>query len=120
MTIIKSVWFKDIKKVLLLLAALLFIYSLQRLIFFWYNINYFPDISSSEIIQCFLGGLVFDLSAIFSLNFLFIILFFIPYFNKRSALIKTNTILFFRICSLNSQTFLIYMTFIIHMKIINV
>ncbi|MEI7597491.1 MAG: LTA synthase family protein [Bacteroidota bacterium] len=95
MNFIKSVFFKDIKKVLLLIAALLLIYSMQRLIFFWYNISYFPDISSSEIIICFLGGLVFDLSAIFSLNFLFITIFFFPYINKNAFLTKVNTVLFF-------------------------
>ncbi|MCB9013880.1 MAG: sulfatase-like hydrolase/transferase [Bacteroidales bacterium] len=55
------------------------LYSFCRLIFFWYNISFFPELRGKELVSVFTAGLLFDASAIVYTNFLFIVLFLLPF-----------------------------------------
>lgn len=100
MNFFKSVLFQDIKRFALLFASLLVIYSLQRLIFVLYNFQYFSEISSFNLFRAFAGGIIFDLSAIFTINIVFVVLFFAPRLNKIKRVEQVNKILFLIINSI--------------------
>ena len=55
----------------LLLVFVLF--SICRLAYYWYNIEFFTGISGNQLLYIFLGGLRFDTSAILYVNILFIL-----------------------------------------------
>lgn len=65
------------------LSYLLFL--LCRIIFLWVNHTYYADLTSSEMIKIFKGGLVFDTSAIVYINSLYIVLMLFPLHYKESA-----------------------------------
>ncbi len=66
-------------KLILLLIALTFIMFISRIIFFFFNYNYFSDIALKELIPLFFYGIRFDLSAIFTLNLPVIVLLLLPF-----------------------------------------
>jgi phosphoglycerol transferase MdoB-like AlkP superfamily enzyme len=61
-----------------MLLMLLF-YTLCRLGFYWYNIELFSEVSAKGLMMILLGGLKFDISALFYINSLFILLQIIPF-----------------------------------------
>jgi phosphoglycerol transferase MdoB-like AlkP superfamily enzyme len=61
------------------IAFLLGISAFIRLGFYLVNMSYFGELSSSEIILAFLTGVRFDISGIFYLNIIIVILFNLPY-----------------------------------------
>ncbi len=60
-------------------SILMLLYMLQRLFFFWQNINLFPEVDSSLLSRLCIGGLRFDLSALCYINSLYFILQLIPF-----------------------------------------
>lgn len=56
------------------LSVVFIIYQLTRLVFYFYNIQHFPEVSLTDLLYMLWGGLRFDLAAILYLNLLFIVL----------------------------------------------
>ena len=54
------------------------IYMVMRWLFYYMNIQYFPDVTLGEMMTMSLGGLRFDLSALCYINLLCVVLQFIP------------------------------------------
>lgn len=54
------------------------IYQLTRLVFYFYNVQHFPEVGFTDLLYMLWGGLRFDLTAIIYLNLLFIVLSVIP------------------------------------------
>lgn len=57
---------------------LIVIYMVMRWLFYYMNIQYFPDVTLGEMIKMSLGGLRFDISALCYINLLCVVLQFIP------------------------------------------
>lgn len=61
------------------IGSVLLLYALCRLLFYCFNLSYFADIKSIQLLLINLSGLRFDLSAIILSNSLFILLFLLPF-----------------------------------------
>lgn len=64
---------------------LMFIYSVSRIIFFAFNSGIFPNVNLASFLRIMRGGVMFDTSAILTINALFFLLCLIPFnfkFNK--------------------------------------
>ncbi|WP_293933905.1 LTA synthase family protein [Sphingobacterium sp. UBA6645] len=59
-------------------TMMLLIYQLLRIGFYAYNVDQFPHVTFSEMIRMMVGGLKFDLAALFYLNSLYILMMGIP------------------------------------------
>jgi len=57
---------------------LMVIYTISRLVFYWVNSDFFPDVSSQHLIEMLLGGLRFDLTAILYLTSAYLIMMLLP------------------------------------------
>jgi len=55
-------------KALINIVALLLLYTLSRLFFYITNPSLFPDVTSSHLLEMFIGGLRFDLTAVLYLS----------------------------------------------------
>ena len=55
------------------------LYSLSRVGFYFFNANYFPDMTFSRFMLIMLGGLKFDISGIMFVNAIYILLYLIPF-----------------------------------------
>lgn len=64
--------------VLRLLIAM-FLFSLCRIGFYFFNLSYFPDMTLVNFLKIMAGGLRFDLTAVLYTNVLFIVLMIIPF-----------------------------------------
>lgn len=62
------------------LLLLMLIYSLYRLLFYWYNLDLFPEIGFNELTIIFLGGLRFDLTGLLYLNILYFMAVMLPFY----------------------------------------
>lgn len=60
------------------IGLLLFLYTLCRLLFYWFNYFYFSDLSFGQLLLILLSGLRFDLSVIILSNSIFILLYLFP------------------------------------------
>lgn len=60
------------------IGLLLFLYTICRLLFYWFNYFYFSDISFGQLLLILLSGLRFDLSVIILSNSIFILLYLFP------------------------------------------
>lgn len=75
------------RSALLAIIALLVIYQLQRLLFLWFNIDYFTGAKSPDIFMAFIHGIRFDLCAIILINIPFILISIVPLgYGSRSML----------------------------------
>ena len=61
-------------------------FSLCRLIFLWVNYSYYPDLNFSHSVELFQGGLLFDTSAIFYTNILYLVLMLFPFHWKENPI----------------------------------
>jgi len=57
---------------------LITIFSISRILFYFFNIDYFSNIRFTELVEIFIGGIRFDISALFYFNIVFILLSVIP------------------------------------------
>lgn len=95
------IYLHHIKALFYKLAIVALLFSLSRLFFFVLNRSYFSDEGFGELLQVFLGGIRFDVSSIVFYNFLFILLFILPFpFISSRWYQKTLTIAFWLINSL--------------------
>ena len=60
------------------IGLLLFLYTICRLLFYWFNYFYFSDLSFGQLLLILLSGLRFDLSVIILSNSIFILLYLLP------------------------------------------
>lgn len=61
------------------IGLLLLLYTICRLLFYWFNYFYFSDLSFGELLLILLSGLRFDLSVIILSNSIFILLYLLPF-----------------------------------------
>jgi phosphoglycerol transferase MdoB-like AlkP superfamily enzyme len=71
------------------LGALLALYTICRLLFFLFHLDQFGMLPASELALIFAGGIRFDISVIFMMNFLFIALSLMPFPLRDRAGFKT-------------------------------
>jgi phosphoglycerol transferase MdoB-like AlkP superfamily enzyme len=79
------------------IIILVFIFTFTRILFYFFNTGYFSNITFKEIMLIFLGGLRFDISAIFILNIPFIFLQSIPFYFRNSLIFRLISKLYFLI-----------------------
>lgn len=60
------------------IGLLLFLYSICRILFYWFNYFYFSDLSFGQLLLILLSGLRFDISVIILSNSIFILLYLLP------------------------------------------
>ena len=75
---INSLYIKNILQLLLKIASILILYQIFRLLFFFYNLNYFPEIYLFDYLKIVKGSLRFDISAVLYVNSIVILLTLIP------------------------------------------
>lgn len=61
------------------IVFLVSLYTISRVLFYWFNKDLFTQISTDELIAVFFGGLRFDLAGIFYLNAFYIIAILLPF-----------------------------------------
>lgn len=71
-------YFYHIRLFLYRFLLLLGIFSFSRLLFYFFNYNYFHSIKFIELIKILISGIRFDISALYYFNILFILLSIIP------------------------------------------
>lgn len=71
--------FNNLSRLLKHLGCLLLVYSVYRLLFYFFNYSYFSDLSAWQFLSIMVFGLRFDLSVIILSNCLFIILYVLPF-----------------------------------------
>lgn len=77
------------------MVLILVIYSICRLGFYFYNIEFFEEVNGKRLVTILLGGIKFDISALFYLNSLFILLQIIPFkFRYTAAYQKVSQVVF--------------------------
>ena len=54
------------------------LYTISRLFFYWVNIDLYPNVSTSHLLEMLAGGLRFDLTALLYLNSLYLLLVLLP------------------------------------------
>jgi phosphoglycerol transferase MdoB-like AlkP superfamily enzyme len=78
------------------LLLVMFLFSLCRLGFYFFNITFFPGMRWSAFLQLMAGGLKFDLAAVLYVNMLFIVLSVLPFdFRFRYAYQETLKYIFY-------------------------
>ena len=60
------------------LLLVMVIYTISRLFFYWVNIDLYPNVSASHLLEMLGGGLRFDLTALLYLNSLYLLLVLLP------------------------------------------
>ena len=71
---IKHPWIVAACNLLLVMA----LYTISRLFFYWVNIDLYPNVSTSHLLEMLTGGLRFDLTALLYLNSLYLLLVLLP------------------------------------------
>ena len=71
---IKHPWIVAACNLLLMMA----LYTISRLFFYWVNIDLYPNVSTSHLLEMLAGGLRFDLTALLYLNSLYLLLVLLP------------------------------------------
>ena len=59
-------------------------FSFCRILFLWVNYSYYPDLTFAHFVEMFKGGLLFDTSAIFYTNILYMVLMLFPFHLKEN------------------------------------
>jgi arylsulfatase A-like enzyme len=74
-TLKENLYFRLIGRILVIYL----LYTLCRLAFYWYNHDLYAGRSLGELLTIFLGGLMFDTTAILYTNVLYILMFLLPF-----------------------------------------
>ena len=61
------------------IAMVLVFFSVTRILFWLFNLHYFSDLESADLFRLFARGILFDLSAVMTINLPYILLVFIPF-----------------------------------------
>lgn len=70
----KHPWLVGAMNMLLVMAM----YTLLRLVFYWINIDLYPNVSAQHLLEMLQGGVRFDLTALLYLNSLYLLLVLLP------------------------------------------
>ena len=70
-----NLYFQLVRRILVIYL----LYTLCRLVFFWYNYHLYGGRTFGQLCAIFSGGLIFDTTAIFYTNILYIIMFLLPF-----------------------------------------
>jgi phosphoglycerol transferase MdoB-like AlkP superfamily enzyme len=60
------------------LGIVFLLFSVQRILFYWFNIDQYPNISAAHLFELMVSGVKFDLTAVLYVNLLFILLMIVP------------------------------------------
>lgn len=60
------------------LLLVMVLYTISRLFFFWVNVDLYPNVSASHLLEMLAGGLRFDLTALLYLNSLYLLFVLLP------------------------------------------
>ncbi|MCQ2348334.1 MAG: sulfatase-like hydrolase/transferase [Paludibacteraceae bacterium] len=60
------------------IALIFVLYTLQRLFFYWVNMDLFPDVTFRHLLELLAGGMRFDVTALFYLNSVYMLLMWLP------------------------------------------
>lgn len=60
-------------------VVLLFLYAICRLLFYWFNLALFPNISTGELLTIMRGGVKFDTAGLLYLNAAYMLLYIFPH-----------------------------------------
>ena len=60
------------------LLLVMVLYTISRLFFFWVNVDLYPNVSVSHLLEMLAGGLQFDLTALLYLNSLYLLFVLLP------------------------------------------
>ena len=74
-TIKGNLYFQLIRRILVIFI----LYSLCRFVFYWYNHDLYGSRTFSQLLTIFSGGVIFDTTAIFYTNVLYVIMFLLPF-----------------------------------------
>ena len=72
--ILKHPWIVGASNLLLVMV----LYTISRLFFYWVNVDLYPNVSTSHLLEMLSGGLRFDLTALLYLNSLYLLLVLLP------------------------------------------
>jgi len=70
-----NLYFQLVRRILVVYL----LYTLCRLVFFWYNHDLYSGRTFEQLLTIFSGGLIFDTTAIFYTNVLYILMFLLPF-----------------------------------------
>ena len=70
-----NLYFQLVRRMLVIFV----LFTLCRLVFYWYNHNLYGERTFSQLQTIFSGGIIFDTTAIFYTNVLYIIMFLLPF-----------------------------------------
>jgi len=70
-----NLYFQHVRRILVVYL----LYTLCRLVFFWYNHDLYSGRTFTQLLVIFSGGLIFDTTAIFYTNVLYILMFLLPF-----------------------------------------
>ena len=70
----KHPWIVGMSNLLLVMV----IYTISRLFFYWVNVDLYPNVSVSHLLEMLTGGMRFDLTALLYLNSLYLLLVLLP------------------------------------------
>lgn len=110
---IKSIRSYPITGVILQLGIMMALFTITRLIFYWFNLESFQTTTFSQLAIIFWGGLRFDLTAVIYLNILYSLLMLLPINGKSHPVYSAITHYIFYITNgiglaLNSIDFVYY------------
>lgn len=74
---------------------LLSIFSISRVLFYFFNLSYFSDLNFGGLLKVLIAGIRFDISSLFYFNIIFILLSLIPGSFKDHKIYQKFTFLFF-------------------------
>ncbi|MCQ2341745.1 MAG: LTA synthase family protein [Paludibacteraceae bacterium] len=60
------------------LVLVFLLYTLNRLFFYWVNIDLYPEVSFRHLLEMLIGGMRFDVTALFYLNSVYMLLMWLP------------------------------------------
>jgi phosphoglycerol transferase MdoB-like AlkP superfamily enzyme len=64
---------------LIRLLGIMILFTVCRVLFYWFNISFFPGIDASQALRLLLGGVRFDIVAVLYTNILYIVLMLVPF-----------------------------------------
>jgi phosphoglycerol transferase MdoB-like AlkP superfamily enzyme len=73
------------------MGVVFLLFSVQRLLFYWYNLDLFPGITAARLIDLMVSGFKFDLTAVLYVNLLFMLMMVIPLPFKYNRVYKIIT-----------------------------
>ena len=86
---INSFNLNEVFTLLLRLSIVMLLFSISRVLFYYYNINHFQGITFSRLLRIMQGGIRFDIAALFYVNSLYLLLYLLPFNFRYNKTYKT-------------------------------